>query len=123
MLQASCPMAFDSGNLVKPMTKTLSWIFFGLAFSTTLSLRWFDVPVQYIFLATGCILVSTSFANLCRIRWLGLVGLPGLFHVLQHVLAMDSPASTLLLCAITFLLIAIGLAMIADYSLLDKEKK
>ena len=116
-------MAFDSGDLVKPMTKTLSWIFFGLAFSTALSLRWFNVPVQWLCLVTGCVLLSIFFANLSRIRWLGLVGLPGLFHILQQCYAMDSPARLVLLCTIACLLIAIGLAMIEDYSLLDKEKK
>jgi hypothetical protein len=115
-------MAFDSGNLVKLMIRALYWLFFGLAFSSAISLRWFDVPVQWVCLATGCVLLSTLFANLSRIRWLGLVGFPKLFHVLQQCFAMDSPASTLLLNTITFLLIAIGLAMIADYSLLDKEK-
>jgi hypothetical protein len=98
------------------MTRNLSWMCFGLAFSSALLLSFFVVPEQWVEWVVGSVLLSAVLTHLLQIRSLGLIGIAGLILVFPGLEDSAVWGIILLSLAIVFNLAAVSLAFIADFS-------
>ncbi|MBI9051635.1 MAG: hypothetical protein JEZ00_19585 [Anaerolineaceae bacterium] len=104
------------------MIRNLSWMCFGLAFSSALLLSSFAVPQEWGGWAVGSVLFSVLLTHLFQIRSLGLIGVAGLILVIPRLEDSAGWGIILLSIAIVFIVIAVILAFVADFSVLKEEK-
>lgn len=98
------------------MTRNLSWMCFGLAFSSALLLSSFAVSEQWVIWAVGSVLISALLTHLMQIRSLGLIGIAGLILVFPGLEDSAVWGIILLSIVIVFVVAAVILELIADFS-------
>jgi hypothetical protein len=98
------------------MTRNLSWMCFGLAFSSALLLSSFAVPQEWVGWAVASVFFTVLLTNLFRIRSLGLIGIGGLILVIPRLGENEGWGTILLSLAIVFVVAAVILAFVADVS-------